>query len=76
MIVGEMAPMCCDFRCDEKYLVTGDISNVVLIWEICSGNCIGKLIGHFGIVKCVTFSPKGHFILSGSADQHIFIWSF
>lgn len=44
------------------------------LWGLASCNPLNVLKGHSAAVRCVTFSPDGRTLLSGSADGTIGLW--
>ncbi|XP_026401642.1 transducin beta-like protein 3 [Papaver somniferum] len=56
-------------------VVTGSKDNSVRLWE--NSSCIGIGTGHMGAVGAVAFSKKkNNFIVSGSSDRTLKVWSF
>ncbi len=59
---------------------TGDIAvhgngdHQIRIIDLSSGE-IGELLGHEGQVECISISPTGNYIASGSNDNAVRIWS-
>lgn len=57
-------------------LVTGSKDNSVRLWEKEGQCCIGLGTGHMGAVGAVAFSKKKkNFIVSGSSDRTLKVWS-
>ena len=48
--------------------------NVIQLWITESGEEIGRLEGHSGDVRSVTFSPDGDRLLSGATDSTVRLW--
>ncbi|KAI3931024.1 hypothetical protein MKW92_021392 [Papaver armeniacum] len=56
-------------------VVTGSKDNSVRLWE--NSSCIGIGTGHMGAVGAVAFSKKkNNFIVSGSSDRTLKVWSW
>lgn len=53
---------------------SGDFS--VHLWDVASGQSLGNLDGHSGIIWAVAFSPDGQLLASVSADQTAKIWDW
>ncbi len=62
------------FSHDSKYLVSGSEDNILMLWNIESGNCLKTLKGHSGSVNAVSFSPDGKYVISGSGDNTLKLW--
>jgi WD40 repeat protein len=45
-------------------------------WDVGTGRELRNFVGHSGTVLSVAASPDGRFVLSGSADQTLKLWSF
>ena len=46
-----------------------------MIWKVSSGKRIKILSGHSRSVCSVVFSPNGNYLVSGSEDKTIGVWS-
>jgi hypothetical protein len=46
-----------------------------VIWNVATGACIAKLVGHTDSVKALAWSPDGTKLASGGYDNTIIIWS-
>ncbi|KRX10889.1 WD40-repeat-containing domain [Pseudocohnilembus persalinus] len=60
---------------DGKYFVTGGTEEVVKVWDIQSGQIVGKGQGHSGPINSVAFSYDDRQIVSGGRDGNIFLWN-
>lgn len=60
---------------DGKYFVTGGTEEVVKVWDLQSGQIIGKGQGHSGPINSVAFSYDDRQIVSGGRDGNIFLWN-
>lgn len=62
------------FSSDGKQLASGSADNSVIIWDLQTGDAIGKpLTGHSRTVTSVAYSPDGRSIASHSWDGEIWI---
>jgi WD40 repeat protein len=59
---------------DGQGLVFGTTSGSLLFWDLQSGTVEAELKGHQDKVTCITYSPCGKWLLSGSKDRTIRIW--
>ena len=51
------------------------LGDSICIWDINTGKCIHKLIGHTSYVKSITITHDGKKIISTSNDKTVCIWS-
>jgi WD40 repeat protein len=49
-------------------------SSTVKLWDVRTGKERASLKGHTGGVSCVTYSPDGKTLASGSYDATIKLW--
>ena len=61
------------FSPDESMIACGSSDRTVTIWDRRSGEIRYKLPGHTGTVNQVDWHPKEPIILTGSADQTLFL---
>jgi len=73
-IEGTKGGRCFDISPDGKYVAMGAAQDV-RIWEIASGNELGRLRGKSESVRCLAFSPDGGTLCSGK-DGIIDVWDF
>jgi WD40 repeat protein len=59
---------------DDKILAVGDDTNSIRLIDAASGKETGKLNGHSDWILCLSFSPDGTRLASGSYDGHMIIW--
>lgn len=62
------------FSCDGKRLATGGSDASVALWDVVSGQELGRFQGHQGEVNALAFSPDGQRLASAGADSTSLIW--
>lgn len=63
------------FSPDGKVLaIPDDIDNAVVLWDWQANHLLCRLKGHLQPVFCLTFSPDGKTLASGSADHTVLVW--
>jgi len=73
------APRSLAFTPDGTVLASAGGNNedfAIRLWDVASGQSIGKLDGHSGIVWGVAFSPDGQMLVSVSSDATAKIWDW
>ncbi|MEM1367517.1 MAG: WD40 repeat domain-containing protein [Cyanobacteria bacterium P01_H01_bin.15] len=61
---------------DDKYLVAGGASNIIVIWDIESGRIIRAMTQHTDAIRDLAISPDGTTLASTGSDKTVKIWSF
>ncbi|ARI81869.1 WD40 repeat domain-containing protein [Microcystis aeruginosa] len=74
-ICSELAVYRVSFSPDGKTLATSSDDNTIKLWNVETGQEIGTLRGHNGIVLSVSFSPDGKSLATGSWDKTIKLWN-
>jgi WD40 repeat protein len=46
----------------------------IRVWQLAGGRLVCTCRGHTDVVRCLTFSPEGNRLISGSTDQTIKVW--
>jgi WD40 repeat protein len=65
---------------DNKILATAcqgisdDYLTFIYLWDLSTGDIVDTLYGHERFVKCLSFSPDGSMLASGSRDSTIRLW--
>ena len=62
------------FSRDRKQVLTGDVDYNLRVWNLESGRCVQKLLGHSGDTRCVLWDKGERHALSGSADGTVRFW--
>lgn len=62
------------FSPNGKWLVAGDSSQRISLWDINSSELQENIISHEGEVYSIAFSPNNQWLVSGSSDQTIKLW--
>ncbi|GME27954.1 WD repeat containing protein [Neofusicoccum parvum] len=60
---------------DETVLVLGTEGGRIILWEVCTGRSLTGPQSHLQSVTVLAVDPNSQFLLSGSADSNIHIWS-
>lgn len=60
---------------DDTVLVLGTENGSILLWEICTGRQISAPQSHLQAVTALAVDPGSNFLLSGSADSNVLVWS-
>ncbi|PVG01194.1 hypothetical protein CPB86DRAFT_805384 [Serendipita vermifera] len=58
-----------------SFLASGGPERVVRLWDSRSGKRTGKLVGHTDNIRSILISQDGRYLLTGSADASIKLWS-
>lgn len=65
-----------DLDVSSDFIVTGSDDKTVGIFDARSGNLIRRLEGHIQGVTSVAVTSDQKYIVSGSFDNYVFLWSF
>lgn len=66
--------MAMDISHNGTRIVTGGLSNELVVWEAKTGTKLMELKGHTDNIVAVRFSPNGRFIASGGVDNTVILW--
>jgi RNA polymerase sigma factor (sigma-70 family) len=61
------------FSPDGRLLASG-VGDAVAVWDLATGEEVGRLAGHRGLVMSLAFSPDGRRLASGSQDTTALVW--
>lgn len=61
-----------DFNEPYGFLVSASQDGSARLWDLCSGEEVGRLSGHHGMVKCLQVEDQ--LCLTGGADNSVRIW--
>ncbi|CAB1315303.1 unnamed protein product [Coregonus sp. 'balchen'] len=67
--------LCMSISSDGKYLATGDINKLIMIWEAATCKHLYKFTGHRGPVSGLSFRRGTHDLYSASHDRSIKVWN-
>lgn len=62
------------FSPDGRTLASASRDGTVKLWDLATGQEIGSLRGHLGVVATVAFSPDGRWIATGGEDATARLW--
>lgn len=60
---------------DGKMLASGGEDEIVILWNVSTGEKIKTLEGHSDHIEALSFSPDGDTLASGSKDKEIILWN-
>ncbi|OAP61011.1 hypothetical protein AYL99_06015 [Fonsecaea erecta] len=58
-----------------EILVLGTEEGRLILWEVATGRVTNSAASHLQAVSCLCITPKNEYIISGSADSSIHVWS-
>ena len=58
-----------------EILVLGTEGGKLILWEVATGRVTNSAASHLQAVSCLSLTPKNEYIISGSADSSIHVWS-
>lgn len=64
-----------DIETTGTYFVSGGDDQLVRLWDYQKGEELCQGTGHAGVITVCRYAPNGKFIVSGSHDGGVFIWS-
>lgn len=50
-------------------------SYAATLWDVQTGQSVGRLLGHGGIIEAAQFSPDGTYVVTASADGTLRLWA-
>ena len=56
-------------------LVIGTEGGRLILWEVATGRITNSAASHLQAVSCLCITPKNEYIISGSADSSVNVWS-
>ncbi|XP_068171577.1 U3 small nucleolar RNA-interacting protein 2 isoform X2 [Antennarius striatus] len=67
--------LCMAISSDGKYLATGDMNKLIMIWEAETCKHLYKFTGHKGPVSGLSFRKGTHDLYSASHDRSVKVWN-
>uniref|UniRef100_A0A667X3B6 U3 small nucleolar RNA-interacting protein 2 n=1 Tax=Myripristis murdjan TaxID=586833 RepID=A0A667X3B6_9TELE len=67
--------LCMAISSDGKYLATGDMNKLIMIWEAETCKHLYKFTGHRGPVSGLSFRKGTHDLYSASHDRSVKVWN-
>ncbi|XP_054639580.1 U3 small nucleolar RNA-interacting protein 2 isoform X1 [Dunckerocampus dactyliophorus] len=67
--------LCMSISSDGKYLATGDMNKLIMIWEAETCKHLYKFTGHKGPVSGISFRKGTHDLYSSSHDRSVKVWN-
>jgi WD40 repeat protein len=75
-VYDEQGKYCVAWSPDSRLVACGGFDTLIFLWDAVTGvQVAAPLSGHEDCVTCVAFDAKTTFLVSGSADETIIIWS-
>jgi WD40 repeat protein len=62
------------FRPDAEVVATGSPDGAVRLWDVASGQLLGRPLGHQGTIVALAFSPDGRTLLTRGDDLQARLW--
>jgi WD40 repeat protein len=63
------------FSPDGRFLATGGLDQIVIVWDVSSRTRWAILTGHDDIVTSLDFSPDGQTLASAGGDHAVVLWT-
>ncbi|KAL4655971.1 U3 small nucleolar RNA-interacting protein 2 [Arapaima gigas] len=67
--------LCMAISSDGKYLATGDMNKLIMIWEAATCKHLYKFTGHRDAVSGLSFRKGSHDLYSASHDRSVKVWN-
>ncbi|TNN84402.1 U3 small nucleolar RNA-interacting protein 2 [Liparis tanakae] len=67
--------LCMAISSDGKYLATGDVNKLIMIWEAETCKRLYKFTGHKGPISGLSFRRGTHELYSASQDRSVKVWN-
>nr|XP_015814391.2 U3 small nucleolar RNA-interacting protein 2 isoform X1 [Nothobranchius furzeri] len=67
--------LCMTISSDGKYLATGDMNKLIMIWEADTCKHLYKFVGHKGPLSGLSFRRGTHDLYSASHDRSVKVWN-
>ncbi len=71
---GRALPSGLAFSPDGRRVATSSGMAVIGLWDVITGDLLGRYEGHAGFVACLKFTPDGRRLISGSSDTTALVW--
>jgi len=65
----------CAIKFDERFLVTGTLDRKAISWDVRTGDQLKRYTGHISAVLFVDFDARLDFLVTGSPDTTLKLWS-